>query len=199
MVSSSIIPFSSCLQSFPASRSFPTSPKFASCGQTIGASASASVLPMNNHGWSPFGFTGLISLLSKGLSRLSSSTTIQKHRFLYAHSSLWTNTHIPFLITSLADYWKNHSLSIGTFVGNVIPLLFNTPSSSIITFLPRSRCVFISWLQSPLAVITVLNCSLLPPRRDAPPCPSAPRGSASPFKGPVLVRLLPGFSPPPTP
>ena len=113
--------------------------------------------------------------------------------------SVWTNSHITFLITSLANYWKNHSLSIGTFVGNVIPLLFNTPSSSIITFLPRSRCVFISWLQSPLAVITVLNCSLLPPRRDAPPCPSAARGSASPFKGPVLVRLLPGFSPPPTP
>ena len=109
---------------------------------------------------------------------------------LSCNKPVWTNSHITFLITSLANYWKNHSLSIGPFVGNVIPLLFNTPSSSIITFLPRSRCVFISWLQSPLAVITVLNCSLLPPRRDAPPCPSAPRGSASPFKGPVLVRLL---------
>ena len=101
---------------------------------------------MNIHGWSPFGFTGLISLLSKGLSRLSSSTTIQKHRFLYAHSSLWTNTHIPFLITSLADYWKNHSLSIGTFVGNVIPLLFNTPSSSIITLLLSRECMFLDSL-----------------------------------------------------
>ena len=77
----------------------------------------------------------------------------------------------------------------------MIPLLFNTPSSSIITFLPRSRCVFISWLQSPLAVITVLNCSLLPPGQDAPPCPAAPRGSASPFKGPMLVRLLPTTNP----
>ena len=84
MVSSSIIPFSSCLQSFPALRSFPMSPIFASCGQNIGASASASVLPMNIHGWSPFGFTDLFSLFSKGLSKLISSTRIQKHQFFYA-------------------------------------------------------------------------------------------------------------------
>ena len=99
---------------------------------------------MNIHGWSPFGLTGLISLLSKGLSRLIFSTTIQKHQFFYAQTSLWINSQIPFLITSLADYWKNHSLSIGSFVGNVIRLLLNKPSSSIITLLPRS---------SPLAAV----------------------------------------------
>ena len=103
---------------------------------------------VNIHGWSPFGLTGLLSLLSQGLSRLISSTTIQKHRFFYAQPSLWSNSDITFKITSLADYWKNHSLSIGTFVGNVIPLPFNSPCSSIITFFPRSSCFFISWLQS---------------------------------------------------
>ena len=70
--------------------------------------------------------------------RLISSTTYQKHQFFYGQPSLWTNSQIPFLITSLTDYWKNHSLSIGSFVGNVICLLFNTPSSSIVTFFPRS-------------------------------------------------------------
>ena len=114
------------------------SPIFASCGQSIGASASASVLPMNIHGWSPFRLTGLISLLSKGLSRLIFSTTIQKHQFFYAQTSLWINSQIPFLITSLADYWENHGLSIGSLVGNVIRLLLNKPSSSIVSFFPRS-------------------------------------------------------------
>ena len=121
-VSSSIIPFYSCLQSIPASSSLPMSPIFASCGQCTGASVSASVLPMNIHGWPPFGLTSLISSFSKRLSRLISSTTIQKHRFFYAQPSLWTNSDITFLITSQADYCKNHSLSTGTFFGNVIPL-----------------------------------------------------------------------------
>ena len=74
-----VIPFSSCLQSFPASGSFPMSQFFPSGGQSIGASASASVLPMNIQGWFPFGLTGLISLQSKGLSRLFSSTIVWKH------------------------------------------------------------------------------------------------------------------------
>ena len=78
--SSSVIPFSSCLQSFPASGSFLMSWLFASGGQSIGTSASASVLPMNVQGWFPLGLTGLISLLSKGLSRLFSSTTVWKHQ-----------------------------------------------------------------------------------------------------------------------
>ena len=78
-ISSSVIPFSSCLQSFPASGSFPVSQFFSSGGQSIGASASASVLPMNIQGWFPLGLTGLISLQSKGLLRAFSSTTVQKH------------------------------------------------------------------------------------------------------------------------
>ena len=78
-ISFSAIPFSSCLQSFPASRSFPMSQFFASSGQSIGASASATVLPVNIQDWFPLGLTGLISFQSKGLSRVFSSTKVQKH------------------------------------------------------------------------------------------------------------------------
>ena len=92
-ISSSVIPFS-CLQSFPASGSFPMSQFFASGGQSIGVSASASVLPMNIQGWFPLGLTGWISLLSKGLSRVFSSTTVQKHQFFGAQPSLRSNCHI---------------------------------------------------------------------------------------------------------
>ena len=85
-ISSSIAPFSSCPQSFPSSWSFPMNQLFASGGQSIGASASASVLPMNIQGWIPLGWTGLISFLSKGLSRVFSNTTIWKQQFFDAHS-----------------------------------------------------------------------------------------------------------------
>ena len=91
---SSVAPFSSCLQSFPASGSFPMSQFFASGGQSIGPSASASVLPMNIQDWFPLELIGLISLWSKGLSRVLSSTTIQKHLFGGAQFSLWPNSHI---------------------------------------------------------------------------------------------------------
>ena len=80
--------FSSCPQSFPASESFPVSRLFVSSGRSVGASASASVLPMNIQGWFPLGLTGLISLLSKGLSRVLSSTTIRKYQFFSAQPSL---------------------------------------------------------------------------------------------------------------
>ena len=93
-ISSSAARFSSRLQSFPASRSFPVSQLFASGGQSIGVSASASVLPMNTQDWSPLGWTGWISLLFKGLSRVFSSTAIQKHQFFGAQRSLWSDTHI---------------------------------------------------------------------------------------------------------
>ena len=83
-ISSSVIPFSSCLQSFPTSESFLTSQLFTSGGQSLGASASASVLPVNIQGWFPLGLTGLISLQCKGLSRVFSSTTVQKHQFFGA-------------------------------------------------------------------------------------------------------------------
>ena len=97
----SVVPFSSCLQSFQAPWSFPVSWLFTSGGQSIGASASASVLPTNIHDWFPLGLTGLISLQSKGLSRVFSNTTLQKHQFF---SALYSPT-----LTSIHDYWKNHS------------------------------------------------------------------------------------------
>ena len=93
-ISSSVVPFSSCLQSVPASGSFPVSQFFASGGQSIGASASASVHPMNIWGWFPLGCTGLISLQSKGRSRVFSNTTIQKHHFLSTQLSLQSKSHI---------------------------------------------------------------------------------------------------------
>ena len=88
-ISSSVDPFSSRLQSFPSSRSFPVSQFFTSGGQSIWVSASASVLPMNIQDWFPSGLTSLISLQSKGLSRVFSNTTVQKHRFLGAQVSYW--------------------------------------------------------------------------------------------------------------
>ena len=104
IISSSLVPFSSCLQSFPASGSFPWwSQFFALGGQSIGVSASASVLPMNIQDWFPLGWTGWISLQSKGLSRVFFNTTVQKHQFL-ALSFLYSST-----FTSIHDYWKNHS------------------------------------------------------------------------------------------
>ena len=87
-ISSSIVPFSSCPQSFPTPGSFPMSQFFTSGGQTIGVSASTSVLPMNTQDWSPLGWTGWISLQSKGLSRVFSNTTVQKHQFFGVQLSL---------------------------------------------------------------------------------------------------------------
>ena len=86
-ISSSVVPFSSCLQSLPASGSFPVSQLFSWPGQSIGVSASASVLPMNTQDWSLLGWTGWISLQSKGLSRVFSNTTVQKHQFFSAQLS----------------------------------------------------------------------------------------------------------------
>ena len=102
-ISSSVTRFSFCLQSFPASGSFPMSQLFLSGGQSSGALASASVLPVNIQNWFPLGWTGWISLLSVGLSRVFSSTTVWKHQFFSAQPSLWSN------LTSIHDYWKNHS------------------------------------------------------------------------------------------
>ena len=87
-ISSSVVPFSSCPQSFPASGSFQMSQLSASGSQSIGVSASTSVLPMNTQDWSPLGWTGWISLQPKGLSRVFSNTTVQKHQFFVAHLSL---------------------------------------------------------------------------------------------------------------
>jgi len=93
-ISSSVIPFSSCLQSFPSSGSFSMNWLFASCGQRIGISASASILPMNIQGWFSLELTGLISLQSRGLSRVFSNTTLQKHQFFGTQPSLWNSRKV---------------------------------------------------------------------------------------------------------
>ena len=93
-ISFSVVPFSSCPQSLPASGFFPMSQLFSSGGQSIGVSASASVLPMNTQDWSPLEWTGWISLQSKGLSRVFSNTTVQKHQFFGAQISSASNSHI---------------------------------------------------------------------------------------------------------
>ena len=103
-ISSFAIPFFSSLQSFPASGSFPMSQFFTSGGLSIGVLASASVLPMNIQDWFPLGWTGWISLLSMGLSSVFSNTTVQSINFS-ALSFLYSPT-----LTSIHDYWKNHSL-----------------------------------------------------------------------------------------
>ena len=93
-ISSSVVPFSFCLQSFPAPGSFQMSQFFASGGQSIWVSASASVLPINIQDWFPLWWTGWISLQSKGLSRVFSNTTVQNHQFFGSQLSLWSNSHI---------------------------------------------------------------------------------------------------------
>ena len=120
---------------------------FTSGGQRVGVSASASVLPMNTQDWSPLGWTSWISLQSKGLSRVFSKTTVQNHQF-FGLSFLYSPT-----LTSIHDYWKTMALTRWTFVGKVMSLLFNLLSRLVITLLPRSKCLLISWLQLPFAVI----------------------------------------------
>ena len=100
-ISSSVIPFSSCLPSFPGTGFFPMSQLFPSGGQSFGVSSSASVLPMNIQDWVPLGLTGLISLPSKGLSRLFFNTKVEKHP-VFSTSFLYRPT-----ITSIHDHWKN--------------------------------------------------------------------------------------------
>ena len=137
----SVTPFSSCPQSFPASVSFTISQLAISGGQNIGASASASVLPMTIQGWFLLGLTGLISLQSKGLSRVFSNTTVQKHQAFFtvqlSHPYMSTGTTI--------------ALSIWTFVSKVMSLLFNMLSRFVITFLPRSKHLYF------MAVVTIYS------------------------------------------
>ena len=119
-ISSSVFPFSSCLQSFPASGSFPMSQFVSSDGQNIGASA-----PMNIQDWFPLGFTGLVSLQFKGFSRVFSNTTVQKHQFIGAQLSLWYSSHIhPYMTTR-----KTKALTRWTFGGKAKSLLFNMLSN----------------------------------------------------------------------
>ena len=124
------VPFSSCLQSFPASGSFPRSQFFASGGQSIGISASASMTIQDRF---PLGLTGLISSQFKRLSRVFFSTTIQKHQFFSTEPSLWST------LASVCDYWKNHSFDYMDLCHKVMSLLFNRLSRFGIAFLPRSK------------------------------------------------------------
>ena len=139
-ISSSVIPFSSWPQSHPASGSFQMSQLFTSGGQSIGFSASASVLSMNIQGWFLLGCTCCLSLLSKGLSRVFFNTTVEKHQF-----SVLNFLYCPTL-TSIHEYWKNIPLTRCTFICKVMSLLFRMLSRLVITFLPRSKCLLISWL-----------------------------------------------------
>ena len=118
-ISSSFVPFSSYLQSFPISGSFQMSQFFSSGGQGIGVSSSASVLPMNTQDWSHLGWTSWISLKSKGLSRVFSNTTVQKHLLLLSVFFIVQLSH-PYMTTG-----KTIALTRWTFVGKVMSLLFN--------------------------------------------------------------------------
>ena len=141
-----LIPFSSRLQSFPASGSFPISQFFTWGGQSIGVSASEKILPMIIQDWFPLGYTGWISLLSKGLWRVFSNT---KASVLQCSAFFSVQLSHPYLITG-----KTIALTRWTFIGKKkMSLLFNMLSRLPITFLPRSKRLLISWLQSPSAVI----------------------------------------------
>ena len=136
------------LQSFPASQSFPVSQFFTSGGQSIGVSASPSVLPMIIWGWFPLGLTGWISLPSKGLSRVFSNTTVLKTSILWHSSFFMVQLSLPYMTAG-----KTIALTRWTFAGQVMPLLFNMLSRLDTAFLPRSKHLLISWLQSPSAMI----------------------------------------------
>ena len=147
-ISSSVVPFSSFPQSFPASGSFPRSQFFPSGGQSTRVSASASVLPINVEDWFPLGLASLISLQSKGLSRV----------FLQHHSSkasiLQCSAFFIFQISHLyMTTGKTIALTRWTFAGKMMSLLFNMLARLVKAFLPRGKCLLISWLQSPSAGI----------------------------------------------
>ena len=145
--SSSVVPFSSCPQSLPASETFPLSQLFAWGGQSTGVLASASFPPKKSQGWSPSEWTGWISLQSKCLLQHHSSKAS-----VLRHSAFFTvQLSYPYMTTE-----KTTALTRRTFVGKVMSLLLNMVSRLVITFLPRSKCLLISWLQSPSAVISFI-------------------------------------------
>ena len=150
----SVVPFSSCFQSFPATRSFPMSWHFASGGQNIGDSASGSVPPKNIQGLFILGLNDLISLQFKRLSRVFSNITVQKCQFVGAQSSSWSNFMVqlsPLYLTT----GKTIALTRWTFVSNTS--VFNMLSRLVTAFHQESKHVLISWLQSPSAVILELK------------------------------------------
>ena len=180
-ISTSVTTFFFCLQSFSASGSFPMSPLFTSGGQSIGALVSASVLPMNIQGWFPLGFTGLITLQSKGLSIIFSSTTIWKHKFFGTQTSLVAQMvkHLPMTqetwVRSLGweDLLEKEMATHSSILAWKIPwkeepgrlqsmgsqrvghnwATFTFYFKLVIAFLPRRKRFLISWLQSVSTVI----------------------------------------------
>ena len=145
-ISSSVVPFSSCPQSFAASGSFEMSQFLASGGQSVGVSASASVLPVNIQEWFPLGWTGWISLQSKGLSRVFSNTTVQKHQFFCAQLSSLSNSHIHTWLLEKPKLWldgplllklQSYSLLIIEFedFDNIFMCLFSVLHLLILVFL----------------------------------------------------------------
>ena len=163
-ISSSATLFSFCLQSFPASGSFPMSWLFASGGQSIRPSASASVLPMKIHGWFPLGLTGLISLQSKGLSRVFSSIIIQKDQFFGPQ---------PSLIKVQLSHWymttgKTGNLSLQTQVGKVMSLLFNTLSSKHMNHMSITTIWASNYIPGQLCQRSEDLCSPKTPQTNAP-------------------------------
>ena len=147
-IQSSASPFSFRLQSFPASGSFQMSWLFASGGQSIRALVSATVLSMNNQGWFPLGLIldWFYLLAVQDLSGVFSNTTVSKHQFFSTQPSLWSNSlHMT--------TGKTIDLTQWTFVSKVISLLFNTVSRCVIHFLPKSKHLLSSLLQSPSSVL----------------------------------------------
>ena len=149
IISSSPAPFSSCLPSFPASGSFSVSWFFTSGGQSIGASASASVLPMNIQDWFLLGFTGWVSLQPKGLSRVFSNTIAQKHQFFSVQPFLLVQFSHPHMATG-------KTIALTRWTLSVMSLLFDMLFRFVITFLQRSKYILIPWLKSPFALILEL-------------------------------------------
>ena len=151
MLSNHLIPcalFSSCPQSFPESGSFPMSQLFTSNGQSVGASASAWVLPMNIQDWFPLGLTGLISLLLEGLSKSFLQHCSSKASVFWLSAFFMVQLSHPYITTQ-----KTIALTIQTFVSEFVFLLFYTLSRFVIAFLPRNKCLLISGLQSPSTMI----------------------------------------------
>ena len=147
IISSSVTPFSSCTERFPASGSFPMSWLFTSDGQSIGALSSALVFPVNIQGWFPLWLTGLISLMSKGLSRVFSNTSLKA-------SISWCSAFPMVRLSHLyMTTGKTIALTMWTLVGKVMSLLFNTLSRFLIAFLLGSKCLLMSRLLSLSAVI----------------------------------------------
>ena len=153
----SVVPFSSCFQPFPASGSFLMSQFFALGGQSnAGASASALVPSLNIQDWFPLGLTCLISLQSQGLSRVFSNTIGLEASVFWCLASFMVQLSHPYMTTG-----KTKALTIWNFVGKVMSLLFNMLSRFVIAFLPRSKRLLVSWLQSPSAVIFIHSTGII--------------------------------------